>query len=234
MNRVWVTNVSGSTKSSNCDRPASVGLRRRPSRRRVAVRPGAIGADAELAAEHDVEGMRLGTAGFVAELQTDDAALLAGLLFVFVGHEPGKAAVQIHLRHGNVSVFVAGNIFQERRRQIFGEAFGDRRSRRSCLPSFSSRTRMVLTIRLITSSTFIMVRLTVLPVCFVDVLFSILVGAVDVFDADHEAGFAGDGCAVGQPAGAAAHRFGEVVGAEASASCSRLRISVASMSTAVK
>ena len=39
------------------------------------------------------------------------------------------------------------------------------------------------------------------------------VRADDVLDADHQAGLAGDGHAVGQPAGAAAHRLDEEVGA---------------------
>ena len=38
-----------------------------------------------------------------------------------------------------------------------------------------------------------------------------LVLAGDVLDADHQAGLAGDGRAVGQPAGAAAHRLGDEV-----------------------
>ena len=40
-----------------------------------------------------------------------------------------------------------------------------------------------------------------------------LVLAGDVLDADHQAGLAGDGRAVGQPAGAAAHGLGEEVAA---------------------
>ena len=58
--------------------------------------------------------------------------------------------------------------------------------------------------------------------------------AGDVLDANHEAGLAGDGRAVGEPAGDAAHRLGDVVLRIASASANRLRISPAITSTAVK
>ena len=47
----------------------------------------------------------------------------------------------------------------------------------------------------------------------IDRLFAGFVLAGDVLDADHQAGLAGDGHAVGQPAGAAAHALGEEVAA---------------------
>ena len=51
-----------------------------------------IGADAQLAAEHDVEGVRLGAARLVAELQAGDLALAAGLRLVFFGDQSAKTA----------------------------------------------------------------------------------------------------------------------------------------------
>ena len=42
--------------------------------------------------------------------------------------------------------------------------------------------------------------------------FDLLVLAGDVFDADHQAGLAGDGRPIGQPAGAAAHALGQEIG----------------------
>ncbi len=54
-------------------------------------------------------------------------------------------------------------------------------------------------------------RISFRPFFGVDRLFAGLVLAGDVLDADHQAGFAGDGHAVGEPAGAAAHALDEVI-----------------------
>jgi len=47
----------------------------------------AVGADAELAAEHDVERLRASAARFIAELQAGDLAALTRLPLVFVADE---------------------------------------------------------------------------------------------------------------------------------------------------
>ena len=84
-----------------------------------------IGADAELAAEHDVEGLRPGAAAFVAELQAGDLPLLAGLLGVFLGDQVGEEAAEVELRDGDVAVLVAGHAFDVRVGQILGQPLGD-------------------------------------------------------------------------------------------------------------
>src|SRR4051794_19375177 len=55
-----------------------------------------ISANAQLAAKHHVESVRPGTAGFVSELQPDNAALFTGLLFELIGNVARQAAVQIN------------------------------------------------------------------------------------------------------------------------------------------
>ena len=99
-------------------------------------------------------------------------------------------------------MFVARDTFQVLLGQEFGQPFADHDHAEFFLIAVS-RTRIVVTMRRITSSTRMTGCITFSPVSGSVNSSSRAILAGDVFDADHQARLAGDRCAVGQPTGIA-------------------------------
>ena len=111
---------------------------------------------------------------------------------------------------GDVAVLVAGDALQIGHRQIFGQALGQHHDAEFfSFILFASNHRRHEAIDHFLDVHDVASRL--LAGSRIDHFFGAAVFSGDVFDADHGAGFARHGHAVGQPAGAAAHGFDEKV-----------------------
>lgn len=152
------------------------------------------------------------TAAFVAELKRLDSLLLADLLLIGLLDSFREDASEIHGGDGDVAVSVAGDVFEFLRWEHFREALADADDAEGLfLFRLASDHRGDDAVdEGVEVHEFALDGFTVL----LD-LFDIGVLADDVFDADDEARSAGDGGTVGEPAGAAPHRFDEEVGAVA-------------------
>ena len=176
------------------------------------LRSAPIRPHAQLAAQHHVERLRPGATALVTELHPGDLPLLAGLSGVFLADQVGEDAAQVELRDGDVPVVVAGDAFDMLVRQVLGKSLGDHHHAE------------LLALGLLADphrghdpfDHFVEVHNAAdggLAGLRIGGFLAGLELAGDVFDADDQAGLAGDGGAVGQPAGAAAHGLGDKVAA---------------------
>ena len=145
-------------------------------------------------------------------MQAGDLPLLAGLPGVFLGHQVGEEAAQAELGDGDVAVLVARHALDVLVGQELGQPLGhddDAELLAFGLLADAHRGDDPLDhlVEVHDAADFLA------PGLGVDGLLAGLVLAGDVLDADHQAGLAGDGHAVGQPAGAAAHALGQEVAA---------------------
>ena len=145
-------------------------------------------------------------------MHAGEPAFLAGLRGVLLAHQVGEKSAQAEPGHGDVSVLVAGDALDVRLRQVLGQPLGDHHhAELLAFGLFADAHRGHDPL-----DHFVEVHHAAdggLAGLQIGDFLAGFVLAGDVFDADHQAGLAGDGGPVGQPAGAAAHRLGDEIAA---------------------
>ena len=86
---------------------------------------GAEGTDAQLAAQHCIECVRLCTASLVAQLQAFYSSVATSFLGVLFLNRLRHHSVQVDLRDIDVTVIVSLNSHDITKRQVFGQTFCD-------------------------------------------------------------------------------------------------------------